>query len=128
MRGWFGRILSRRRLTMLQLASTCEAMGIPKDTVKTLRRWDRVHMIKELAGVAVSVSATVPHSEPQATFLFFFMRLSCTLEAQSDLFRSKLTAFKSFVDTLSCPGYISPASLSSKVFLRSEQGGDVIRK
>ena len=39
---------------MLQLASTCEAMGIPKDTVKTLRRWDRVHMIKELAGVAVS--------------------------------------------------------------------------
>lgn len=38
---------------MLQLASTCEAMGIPKDTVKTLRRWDRVHMIKELAGVAV---------------------------------------------------------------------------
>ncbi|CAM9459566.1 unnamed protein product [Ectocarpus fasciculatus] len=43
-----------RRLTMLQLASTCEAMGIPKDTVKTLRRWDRVHMIKELAGVAVA--------------------------------------------------------------------------
>lgn len=40
---------------MLQLASTCEAMGIPKDTVKTLRRWDRVHMIKELAGVAVGV-------------------------------------------------------------------------
>ena len=38
---------------MLQLASTCEAMGIPKETVKTLRRWDRVHMIKELAGVAV---------------------------------------------------------------------------
>lgn len=38
---------------MLQLASTCEAMGIPKDTVKDLRRWDRVHMIKELAGVAV---------------------------------------------------------------------------
>lgn len=42
---------------MLQLASTCEAMGIPKDTVKTLRRWDRVHMIKELAGVAVSAPA-----------------------------------------------------------------------
>lgn len=38
---------------MIQLASTCEAMGIPKDTVKTLKRWDRVHMIKELAGVAV---------------------------------------------------------------------------
>ncbi|CAM9540050.1 unnamed protein product, partial [Sphacelaria rigidula] len=43
-----------RRLTMIQLASTCEAMGIPRDTVKTLKRWDRVHMIKELAGVAVA--------------------------------------------------------------------------
>lgn len=42
---------------MIQLASTCEAMGIPKDTVKTLKRWDRVHMIKELAGVAVSFPA-----------------------------------------------------------------------
>ena len=48
-----------RRLTMLQLASTCEAMGIPKDTVKTLRRWDRVHMIKELAGVAVSCTESL---------------------------------------------------------------------
>lgn len=52
---WVGLLhsLCIRRLTMLQLASTCEAMGIPKDTVKDLRRWDRVHMIKELAGVAV---------------------------------------------------------------------------
>lgn len=51
--GGFVSSLCIRRLTMLQLASTCEAMGIPKDTVKDLRRWDRVHMIKELAGVAV---------------------------------------------------------------------------
>lgn len=58
---------------MLQLASTCEAMGIPKETVKTLRRWDRVHMIKELAGVAVRQSSHIVYGarSPASSIVVF---------------------------------------------------------
>lgn len=79
---------------MLQLASTCEAMGIPKDTVKTLRRWDRVHMIKELAGVAVG---TVPivglhHLLRLVSFcLLFLVRLHLGASCPSGCFVSSLT-------------------------------------
>ncbi|CAM9965690.1 unnamed protein product [Choristocarpus tenellus] len=39
---------------MIQLATTLKNLGVDEDSIKDLRRWDRVHMIKEMSGIAVN--------------------------------------------------------------------------
>ncbi|CAN0478773.1 unnamed protein product [Discosporangium mesarthrocarpum] len=42
---------------MIQLAATLKELGVDESSIAELRRWDRVHMIKEMANIAVSHTA-----------------------------------------------------------------------
>lgn len=43
-----------RKLTMRQMAQILISCGLDKEEIDTLRRWDRVHVIREFAASAAS--------------------------------------------------------------------------